>query len=85
MDERYIDLRELSRRTSLSARTLRARVLDSGMPAYRIGGKLLFRWAEVEAWIDAHRVKPLDVDDVANGVVASLGDAAAGDHQENPQ
>ncbi len=60
----YIDLMELSKRLSVSPRTLRYWAHDPKvrLPAYRIRKhyKLLFRWTEVERWLQRHRVKPVD-------------------------
>ncbi len=72
--ERYIDLQELSERLSLSPRSIRTYVTrsDNPLPAYRIGGKLLFRWDEVEKWVERHRVHMpdvnVDVDELINTI-----------------
>lgn len=54
----YCDLKEVRARLSLSARTVRSFVNDpmNPLPAYQVGGKLLFQWTEVERWIRRHRV-----------------------------
>jgi excisionase family DNA binding protein len=72
---RYLNIRELSQRLSLSPRTLRTRVKDptDPLPAYRVGGKLLFRWAEVEAWLARHRVQPVDVNEMVNDLLNPRG------------
>ena len=64
----YVDLKQLAKRLPISQRTLRAWVRDavSPLPAYRIGGKLLFRWCEVVAWIEGQRVRAIDVDELIN-------------------
>ena len=66
MDEYYITLQEVCKRVSLSPRTLRAWVSDpvSPLPTYKIGGKLLFRWSEVERWISQFKVQSIDIDSV---------------------
>jgi excisionase family DNA binding protein len=54
----YITIKELAQRLSLSEKTVR-RVLRRGeLPHYRLHprGKMLVRWSECEAWIEARRV-----------------------------
>ena len=82
--ERFLDLAQLAKRLCLSRRTIRSHVADPAdpLPAYRLGGKLLFRWKAVEAWLETHRVRPLNPDDIADGIVAKLSDTAAGDRRE---
>ena len=60
--DEYLTLSKVAARLNLSTRTIRTRVGDSSdpLPAYRIGGRLLFRWSEVEAWLDRRRVRPVD-------------------------
>ena len=60
--ERYLALRDLSKHLQLSPRTLRGWVRDPQhpLPAYRVGGKLLFAWHEVERWLEQFRVEPID-------------------------
>lgn len=59
----YLDLKQLSALTSLSPRTLRAKVHDpvDPLPAFRVGGKLLFKRSEAIEYIESHRIKPTDV------------------------
>ncbi len=74
MDEtiQFTDLRRLSKLLSISPRTLRgwARNPVRPIPHYRVGGKLLFRWSEVERWLEQFRVKPLSVDKLLDGMEA---------------
>ena len=67
MPHDYVSLRELSNRLGLSPRTIRAWVRDPvhPLPAYRVGGKLLFKWAEVERWLEEFRVTPLNTNELA--------------------
>lgn len=58
----YLDLRALSGYTSLSRRTLQALVNDAHdpLPSYRVGGKVLVRRSECDAWLARRRNrKPL--------------------------
>ena len=51
----FIDERELARRTTLSPRTLQLmRRNDSGPPFAKLGGRVVYRWTDVERWIAEH-------------------------------
>ena len=51
-DPAYIGERELARRTSLSTRTLQLmRRTGSGPPWAKLGGRVVYKWANVESWI----------------------------------
>lgn len=53
----YVDDRELERRTPIRRITWQTwRRHRFGPPVYRIGRRCIYRWAEVVAWIEAHRV-----------------------------
>jgi len=71
----YLDLRQLSKQLSTAPRTLRAWAKDPilRLPAYRVGGKLLFKWSDVERWIQQFRVKPVDVSEIVTEVLGSAG------------
>jgi len=73
-NDHYVDLKRLANRLSLSPRSIRERVNDSAapLPAYRVGGKLLFNWEEVALWIEKHRIKPIDVDDLTRQTIEEL-------------
>jgi len=70
----YDPLADLVVRTSLSRRTIRTwiRDLERPLPAYQIGGKLLFKWAEVETWISGFRVEPIDLGSLANDIIEEM-------------
>lgn len=70
----YIDLAETSRRLSLSPRTIRAWVHDPerALPAYRVNGKLIFRWSEVVRWLEQFRIEPVDVKAVADEFLSNM-------------
>ena len=61
--ERYINLQTASNLLGLSVRTIRERMRDlrDPLPAFRIGGRLLFRPSELQEWIERRRVRPVDV------------------------
>ena len=61
----FIDLTTLSQRVSVCKRTIRTWIVEQSdpLPAYRLGGKLLFRWEEVLAWIERRRIVAPDFND----------------------
>lgn len=67
----YIDLAELAKRLPLSRRAIRTHVHDPicPLPAMRVGGKLVFRWTSVVAWLEQHRVESLDIDQLLADVL----------------
>lgn len=74
-----LDLRGLSKRLSLSPRTLRTWIADPErpLPAYRVGGKLLFRWPEVVRWLETFRLNPANAGQMVEDIVQSLGAAGS--------
>ncbi len=66
----YIDLNEASRRLSLSVRTLRNYIVDPihPLPAYRLNGKILFAWGEVEQWLKQFRVQTVKVPEIISNI-----------------
>jgi predicted DNA-binding transcriptional regulator AlpA len=53
----YLSEREVARRTSLSTAWLQERrSLGGGPPWSRCGKRVVYKWSEVEAWIDAQKV-----------------------------
>lgn len=70
----YVDTRELSRRLSLSQRTIRTYLHqpDNPLPAYQIGNKLLFFWPEVQAWVRKYRVKTINTDVMVEDLINDI-------------
>lgn len=58
--DRYLDLRTLAAYAGLSRRTLRTWLSHPAhpLPHYRVGGKILVRRAEFDAWVSQFRVAP---------------------------
>ena len=71
----FLDLRALSGYSSLSVRKLRDLLDDPGqpIPAYRIGGKIIVRRSEFDAWMAAHRhpARP-DVERIVSDILRAL-------------
>jgi excisionase family DNA binding protein len=61
---KLLTLRELAESVRVSPRTLRNWVRDPSraLPAFRVGGKLLFSWEEVERWLQRFRISQTDFD-----------------------
>lgn len=56
-------------------RTLRRLISQpGGLPHYRVArGKLLIKRADLDAFLEAHRREPLDLDRLASEAVAEMG------------
>lgn len=70
----WLDLKELTRYACVSERTLRDwihRAVDP-LPAVRVGSKLLVRRSIFDRWLDAHRVKRIDVGSIVDELVAGV-------------
>jgi hypothetical protein len=53
----YVDDRELVRRTSIARATWQKMRIEGRGPAVRkVGRRCLYRWSEVVAWLESHRV-----------------------------
>jgi excisionase family DNA binding protein len=71
----FLSLRALASYAGLSVRTLRDHLAHPArpLPHYRIGGKILVRRSEFDAWIAAHRrVGLADVSGIVNEVLRSV-------------
>jgi predicted DNA-binding transcriptional regulator AlpA len=56
-DPVYVDDRELAHRTSIARATWQKMRFEGRGPAVRkIGRRCLYRWSEVVAWLEAHRI-----------------------------
>ena len=70
----WLGLRQVVRYANVSERTIRSWIhapVDS-LPAARVGGKLLVRRTELDAWLLRHTVKPVgtvDVDAIVKSVM----------------
>ena len=69
----WLDLRQVTQYAAVSERTVRAWIHASvdALPAVRVGGKLLVRRSELDAWLGRHRVRPLDAIDL-DGIVREV-------------
>lgn len=71
----FMSLRALSTYSGLSVRNLRGHLNASpALPHYRVGGKILVRRSEFDAWMGRFRVdRSVDVDAIVREVVDGLG------------
>jgi excisionase family DNA binding protein len=71
----YVTVREAADRLRISERTLRKYLKGGEVPHYRPTGKpkgkILLRWTDVEAWLEHHRVR-LQQDEDVKAVLVSL-------------
>lgn len=74
----WLGLRQVTQYADVSERTVRAWIHASvdALPAVRVGGKLLVRRSELDAWLGRHRVTPLKAIDL-DGIVRSAVRAVA--------
>jgi excisionase family DNA binding protein len=71
----YLPLKQLATYTGLSVRTLRVHLVHrtQPLPYYKIGGKILVRRADFDAWAAQFRVSPpTGIADLVNDVVRGL-------------
>jgi excisionase family DNA binding protein len=71
----FLSLRALASYSCVSVRKLREHLEDSAnpLPHYRLGGKILVRRSEFDAWMSAYRrVGPADVEKIVDSVMRDL-------------
>ena len=71
-EEKYLDLKTLSGRTSISVRKYRDCIKDPchPLPYYKLDGKILIRWSDFENWISKYKViGGIDIDGIVNDVL----------------
>jgi excisionase family DNA binding protein len=74
-DDGYLSLRTLAAYAGLSVRTLRARLTNGSrpLPHYRVGGKILVRRTEFDAWMRTLRADEHNhVDEIVTTLLRSL-------------
>ena len=73
----FLDLRALADYSSLSVRKLRDYLAAPlhPLPSYRVGGKVLVRRGDFDAWIERYRARPggPDVGAIVENVLRDLG------------
>jgi len=74
-DDIFLDLKALSARGGLKVDCLRDHIRDSGLPAYKVKGKVLVHWGEFCEWVRAHRIVN-DVSGIVDDIIAGVNDHA---------
>ncbi|MGI9071700.1 MAG: helix-turn-helix domain-containing protein [Bryobacteraceae bacterium] len=71
----WFGLRQATHYASVCGRTLRSWLHSptDPLPAVRVGGKILIKRTELEAWLERHRIKPFTAVDVDGIVKTVLG------------
>ena len=74
----WLGLRQVTQYAAVSERTVRGWIHASvdALPAVRAGGKLLVRRSELDAWLNRHRVRPLegiDLDGIVRDALQAVG------------
>ena len=54
----YWSMKEVMEYLQIRSRTTMFKLLKDGFPHARFGKKLIFRQSDVDAWVEAHIVKP---------------------------
>lgn len=62
----YIGVEEVATMLATSVPAIYALIARREIPHFRLGRRVLFDPAEVHAWVDAHRVDPLNLEDFRN-------------------
>jgi len=58
--KKYISVKELSQYTSISPHTIYLWIQLKKLPYHKIGKLIRFNLAEIEAWLRAQHIEPLD-------------------------
>lgn len=74
--EEFIDVREVSRRCSLSDKSIRKIIRDDALPQYRNGrsGKILLRWSDFVACMERRKTQMVENDDHLDNLLGILRD-----------
>ena len=72
-DDKLLDLKGLSKYSSLGVPTLRDYLRSGGLPYFKLKGKILVRLSEFNNWIESFRIeKKQELNSLVNGVIESL-------------
>lgn len=71
--DRFLDLRGLSKYSSLGVPTLRDYLRSGGLPYFKLKGKILIRLSEFNSWIESFKIEPKqELDNLVDEVISSL-------------
>ena len=72
LKDQYLDLKGLSAYSAVSVGSLRDYV-KTGMPHFKLKGKILVKRSEFDAWLERYRVnKKQDLNNIVDDVISSL-------------
>ena len=72
-DDHFLDLKRLSRYSSLAVPTLRDYLrAPGGLPHFKVKGKILVKKSEFDSWLEAKFRIQNNLDDIVDGVLESL-------------
>jgi excisionase family DNA binding protein len=74
VNQEWLDLRALQKYACISERTLREWIhrLENPLPAVRVGTKILVRRSTFDAFLEAHKIRAIDVSCMVNEVLAGV-------------
>jgi excisionase family DNA binding protein len=75
INREWLSLRQVTEYAAVSERTVRSwmhRPTDA-LPAVQVGGKVLVRRSEIDAWLERHRVRTIDSVDIHDIVDDLIG------------
>jgi hypothetical protein len=71
--DRLLDLRGLSKYSSLGVPTLRDYLRSGGLPYFKLKGKILVRLSEFNNWMESFKIEPKqELNSLVDGVISSL-------------
>lgn len=74
LKDQYFDLKGLAAYSALSVSSLRTHIKTSGLPCYRLGGKLLIRKSQFDSWVERFQLaSSQDLDRVADEIMDEIG------------
>jgi excisionase family DNA binding protein len=73
-NQEWLDLRALQKYACVSERTLREWIHrpENPLPASRVGTKILVRRSTFDAFLEAHKIRPINVGCMVNEVLAGV-------------
>ena len=75
LQDQYFDLKKLKAYSTFSVPTLRDYIRKGKLPAYKVGGKIVIKRSEFDAWIETHRMnKNQDLDAIVEDVMTTMKD-----------
>ena len=73
-NDKFLDLRELSRYSCLAVPTLRD-YMREGMPHFKLKGKILVKRSEFDGWLEFFRVnRNQELNELVDGVIRGLSE-----------